>query len=259
MIIPCSVTTGATAISTLASAQYSEGVEEVLNAAAGNYQAEFVNVLRQIPRVSVGTRLINALAAASLGNGALFFRSQADGGVGGSSYVSMVGTNGKVMTVPRTINWSAGGVAVLAMEMAFLSSDGVSAPITVGSTAGDLTAESAEWVGDSDQVKSIDVDFGYDVSYPADGKLYAVHPFIVSQRPKLSYVTFDPTLLTTARVNPGSITTASAVFAQCANGGVRGATLTFTLTGRVRVAQVDGARPGTIQVVCSGTGGFTIS
>ncbi len=254
----CSVSVNGTACSTLASSRFSPGMEKILTAAAANHQAEFVSLMRQMPRVAFQTRKLDLFSAVALGTGNCIFRNQTQGGVGASSYISLTGTSGKTLCVPRGISWRAGSPAVLSGELIFLSSNGSTAPITVGTTAGDTTAETKTWSGDSDAVYSIDLDFGFEIAFPQDGKLYQQFNFIVSQRPRLTIGSYDSELITTAKINPGSIATLSAVLAEMADGGVRGTQRTYALTGHVETA-VEGAKPGTVMVTCDGEGGVTIS
>lgn len=259
MFILCSVTVNGTACSTLASKSFDAGVERLLLGAAGNYQAEIVALMRQVPRVRFSTRKINLFTDVALGSGAAIFRSVTEGGVGGSSYISLTGTNNYTLSVPRRITWQQGGPAILEGEMFFLSSDGAAAPITVGATTGDLTAETALWSGDTDQVYSISIDFGYDIALPADGKLYQKHVFVRAQRPVITIGTYASTDITTAKVNPGSITSLTAVLAAIADGGVRGTTASYAVTGHCVTSAIEGAKPGTVMVSCAGKGGITIS
>jgi len=259
MFILCSADLDGTDVSTLESSGVTPQMQRLLLAAAGNYRAEFVALLREVVRANIVTRDIEALTAVKLGSGSVTYRGVDEGGVGSSTYKTVKGTDGATLIVPRTISWAAGGVATLAVDMFFLSSDGVQAPVTVASTAGDLTAEADVWVGAGDLVNSIRIDFGYEIVMPEDGYLYPQHSFIRSQRPVISYVAQDEGELTTANLNPGSISTLTVRLAKIADGGVRGAQKTYSLTGHVHVDQVQGAKPGTVSVTCVGKGGITIS
>lgn len=259
MFILCSVSVNGTACSTLASKNVDPGVERVLLGAAGNHQAEFVALMRQIPRVRFSTRKIDLFTAVTLGNGNAIFRTVTEGGTGNSTYVSLTGTNNYTLSVPRRISWQQGGPAILEGEMIFLSSTGAAAPITVGSTTGDVTAEADVWSGDMDQVYSISIDFGFDIALPPDGLLYQKHVFVRAQRPVISIGTYANSYITTANVNPGSISTLTAILAKVADGGVRGTQSNYAVTGHYVLGGIDGSKPGTVMVTCAGKGGITIT
>lgn len=259
MFIINSATVGSSTITTLASQSWSAGMERIITGAAGNYQGEFIALMRQTSRCALTTRTINALSAPSLADGALFGRVIANGGTGSASYISLAGATGRVLWLPRSISWAAGSPAVLSLEAIFLSADGSTAPITIGTTAGDLTAEAKDWVGGGTGVQAISVDFGYNVTVIPDGNLYPQNAIVVGQSPSLSIVTTDTTLLTTGNANPGAVASLSVVFNEIANGGVRGTALTFSLTGHKHVESINYGRPGTISVSVAGTGGFTIA
>lgn len=261
MFILCSATCDATTISTLASSSWNAGMQRLMLGAAGNHQAEFVALMRQAQTGQFATRKIDAVAAVALTTGGLFFRDVEDGGVGNTTYVSLVGTSNKTLIIPRGITWSAGSAAQLAVEMMFFSSDGVTAPLTVGSTAGVLTAEDSVWVGHGDGINQINVDFGLEINVPPDGYLYPRRGFVISQRPSISIVTSERgSLLTTANLNPGSVATLTATFDKLADGGVRSATQkVYSVTGHYHVEQVEGAKPGTVRLRCDGKNGLTIT
>lgn len=259
MFILCSASVNGTAVSTLAASSFNSGIERVMTGAAGNYQAEFAAVMRLLANGSISTRKIDLLAAPVLGNGNLIFRTVANGGTGDAAYVSLTGTASYTLWVPRTITWQAGSPATLSLDVFFLSSNGIAAPVTVGTTAGDLTAETKVWSGDENLVSDLTVDFGYEISFPQDGKLYQQRCFVVSQRPMIRLTCYDETKITTANLNPGSISTLTATLAELANGGVRGTTKQYSVTGHYSVTSVAGAKPGTVQVQCAGTGGISIA
>lgn len=259
MFVLCSATVDETAISTLNTLNWSAGITAVMTGAAGNHQAEFAAVMRALSRGTLATRKLDALAAPVLGDGALFFRGVDQGGLPNSDYISLTGTAGKVLWVPRMVDWSEGQPARLTLEALFLSSDGTTAPITVGTASGDLTAEADVWVGDGTGIQSLSVDFGFQIATPGDGHLYQVNSFIQAQRPSIRVRTVNEADITSGNLNPGSVSSLSAVFAKVADGGVRGALRTYTVTGHRRVEQVAGAKPGTVEIVVQGKGGVTIS
>lgn len=256
----CSVSVNGTAASTLAQQSLNTGMERALIAAAGNHQAEFVSLVRQVPRVAWSTRKIDLFSEPVLGNGNCIFRTQADGGTGTTTYISVTGTNSHVLHIPRRLRWSAGSPgAVLSAEMIFFSSDGSTAPLTVGSTAGSLTAEADVWQGDMNDVTGINIDFGWgDVIMP-DGKLYAQQSFFREHRPSIEITTTDGDAITTTNLNPGSISSLTAILAKIANGGVRGTQRQYGLNGHLYVGSVEGDKPGTVRKMLQGTGTFTIS
>lgn len=258
MFILCSATIDSTAISTLANSRVDPGMERLLLAAAGNHQAEFVALLRQIPRFTFATRKLDATAGTVLSQktGTLFFRQVEVGGTGNATYVSLTGS--KALIIPRTIQWTAPGVATLSMEMIHFSADGSTAPITVGASAGSLTTEADEWTGGGTGISQITVDFGYQVAIPPDGHLYPINHFIVAQRPLISYVTNDEAAITTAALNPGAISALTVTFNKIADGGVRGAAKTYSVTGHHHIGGVEGAKPGTVQISCYGKAGVSI-
>jgi hypothetical protein len=256
MFMACSASLAGTAVSTLSESSFSAGMERVLTGAAGDYQAEFVALMRQISRGSIGTRKIDVLSAPALGVSNIIFRQVTQGGTGNDTYKSLAG-GATSMVVPRRLSWSAGAPAVLSVEIIFLSANGTTAPVTVGTTAGDLTSEAGVWVGSGTGISAIEVDFGYDIQIPPDGHLYPIQAFIASQRPVISITTNDESLITTANVNPGSVaTTLTAAFAAVASGGVRGTTRSYAVTGHYHV---DSVAPGTVRVTCAAKDGITVS
>jgi hypothetical protein len=254
-----SVNVDGTAVSTLQSSSFEGGFERLLLAAAANHQADFVALMRQIPRVRYSTPKIDALAAVTLGAGSAFFRTVTQGGAGSSTWVSLTGTNGYVLHVPRRITWNAGSPAILDAEMIFLSPNGTTAPITVGSTAGSTTAFANAWSGDVESCYTITVDFGFEIALPQDGLLYQKHNFIVSQRPVIMVGSYDSDGITTTNLNPGSISSLTATLAAIADGGIRGTQKTYTVTGHLTVPEIAGAKPGTVMKRCDGKNGITIA
>ena len=254
----CNLLLNATAHTGVANLDVDPGVLAQVIGAAGNYQGDFNAVIRQMSRVNIGLWDIEALAAPSLTSGSLFLRKGAEGTVPGSSYISLAGTTGEVFFVPQSITWQAGGLATLVLQAIFLSSDGVAAPITIGTTAGATTAVSKTFSCNNPCIESVTINFGYRVDVCNDGLLYASKVYILEQRPTLSYVTSNDESLATADFNPGTVEEVSVVFAEVAEGGVRGDTLTFALTGHV-TRRLSGDRPTKMTVSVQGKGGFTIS
>jgi hypothetical protein len=258
MFRTCSASLAGTVVSTLAQSSFNAGMEAVMLSAAGNHQAEFVALMRQLARGTISTRKIDALSDVAIGASNIIFRSVAQGGVGGSQYKSIAG-GATTMAVPRRVTWSAGGTAILDAELIFLSSNGTTAPITIGTATGALTEEADVWVGSGTGISQITVDFGFDIQIPQDGHLYAINAFIASQRPRISYVTNSDEDFITAKFNPGAIGSLTATFSKLADGGVRNGTKTFTLSGHVYVESVSSGTPGTVTVRCEGTDGITVA
>jgi hypothetical protein len=254
-----SVNINGTAVSTLQSLGYDGGFERLLLAAASNHQAEFVALMRQMPRLRWATPKIDALDAVTLGSGSCAFRTVTEGGTGNSTWVSITGTAGAVLHIPRRITWSPGAPAVLEGESVFLSSNGSTAPITVGATAGATTAFANAWSGDEEQVYSIMVDFGFEIAFPQDGLLYQKHCFVVAQRPVIMVGKYDSADITTGKLNPGSVSSLTATLAAIADGGIRGTQKQFAVTGHLTTPEITGAKPGTVMVRCDGKNGITIT
>lgn len=258
MIILMSAAAGSAALSTLANASFSSGLQQVVLGAASNPQGEFIAAMRQTPAVNFATRKIDALEASVLGDGALYFATAANGGSYGAPYVSLTGASGLVLTIPRQISWSPGQPAQMSVDQVFLSSDGSTHPITVGSLQGDSTAEADVWVGAGDGVSQITVDFGYTFAPIPDGNLFPQEMILQSERPVISITQHDEAALTQTNVE-GEIATLSVEFSKLADGGVRGASRTYSLTGLLTVEGVQGGRPSTVVKRCVGKGGLTIS
>jgi hypothetical protein len=257
MIILCSASLGGTVVSTLNSSSFNAGVERVMIGASGNHQSEFAAVMRILSRGMLSTRKIDALSAPALGASNLIFRNVAQGGTGSSTYVSLAG-GATSLVVPRSISWAPGAPAQLSVEIIFFSADGSTAPVTVGSTTGGLTAEADVWVGGGTGISSIQVDFGYEIAIPPDGHLYPIQGFVVRQLPSVAVVGTSEALITQANIQPGAIATLTATFNKIADGGVRGAAKTFSVTGHQHAASVDGGQPGSVALVCAGKGGITV-
>lgn len=255
----CSASLNGTVVSTLNNATWSSGLDAYVGGASGNYQGDFVANMRQVPAVSLVTRKIDALSEVTLGNGNLIFRQMTEGGTGNSTYLSLTGTNSYTLLIPRRISWAAGRPAELAIDMVFLSSSGSAAPITVGSTTGGTSAETKIWSGDDEQCDRIDLDFGYNVVWPADGKLYAKHCFVMDQRPVLTahYTHLDG--VTTTNLNPGSVSSLTCILAELAEGGIRGTQLSISVTGLLHAAGIESGTPAGHTLTVNGKGGVTFA
>jgi hypothetical protein len=252
------VTLGANVHTGVFGSSFDPGILAQVLGAAGNYQGDFIPVIRQASKVGISLFDISALSAPALMQASLIYRGMVEGAVPGSTYISIASGSDLCFVVPQGISWSAGGTASLSLLLHFLSSNGSTAPITVGSTAGVQTAVSKVFAGNMGCVESINIGFGFDVRFCNDGFLYPRKVYIASQRPTLSITTNDESSLTTANLNPGAIGELSAVFAEVAEGGVRGTTRTYALTGHIS-RRTSGDRPGVTTVTCQGKGGFTIS
>ncbi len=259
MFILSSAKIGATTFSTLATSSWNAGIERAMLAAADNHQAEFELVQRQLARGMFATRdLDTAIVEPVQGAASLHFVQVDQGGTANATWISIAGA--QVLAIPRTVNWSAGGAAALAaIELIFLSTDGATAPMVIGSDAGVSTAETDVWVGSGQGISGLAVDYGFQESIPPDGFLYPVNAFIVAQRPSVAVSSVNDSDITTAGLVAGEIAQLDAVFAKIAPGGIRGATRTYSCTGHRHVATVAGAKPGTVQRMVAGSGGVTIS
>lgn len=255
----CSASLAGTVVNTLQSMNWSNGVERLMLAQAKNHQAEFALVMRQLAQASITTHKIDAIAAPIAGASNVIFVDVAQAGTAGTSYRSIAG-GATTIVIPRRINWSAGQPAALEVAMLFLSSNGTTAPCTVGTTAGGLTAAADFWVGSGTGISSIEVDFGWNYNVPGDGHLYPIDCFFDSQRPMIRITTTDPSsYLSTANANPGSISSLTATLAAVADGGIRGATKTYTVTGHLVLRDATGGAPGSVTIECAAENGITIS
>lgn len=258
MFITCSALINGTAVSTLADSSFNSGMERLLVGAAGNYQAEFVALMRQVARGTISTRKLDALAAPAAAAGNIIFRQVTQGGTGNTTYISLAG-GATTLVVPRRVSWAAGGPAALSCEFIFLSSDGSTAPVTVGATAGALTTEADVWSGSGTGISAIEIDFGYNVVIPPDGHLYPINAFTASQRPVIRVTTNADAQITQANAMPGSVATLTATFLKLADGGVRGASRAYAVTGHLHAASIAGGYPGSVVLECAGKGGLTIT
>jgi hypothetical protein len=245
------------AFNTLQTMTWSAGFERLMTGNSAQHQAEFVALMRQMSTANIATRKISAVESFAFGSSSLFYRALTQGGVHADSWKSITGENSLV--IPRTVTWSAGAAAVLAVDVMWYSTNGITAPLTVGGTTGLTSVEADVWVGAGTGVSSITVDFGFQAVTPPDGHLYPIDCYISAQRPRIRIITNDFTSLTTAAANPGSISSLTATFSKLTDGGVRGASKTYTLTGHVAVEEVADGEPGTVAVTCEGKGGLTIS
>lgn len=254
----CSASLAGTVVNTLQSMAWQSGVERLMLAQAKNHQAEFALVMRQLAQASLVTHKIDALTAPGAGASNVIFVDVAQAGTAGTSYRSIAG-GATTVVVPRRISWSAGQPAALEVAMLFLSSNGTTAPCTVGTTAGGITAAADFWVGAGTGISSIEVDFGFNYNVPPDGHLYPINCFFDTQRPMVRITTNDPdTLLATANANPGSISSLTATFNKVTDGGVRSTAKTYTVTGHYVIRDVNGGLPGTVVVECAAENGITI-
>lgn len=256
MIRLCSLGIGTSDYSDVFGVSVDPGIAREVIGAAGNYRADFNVVLKQNMMIAASLRDLAAVSAPGYQTGKMIFRKEVEGDVAGSGYVSFTSATNKCMVVPQGISWSSGGMASLSLMMQFLSTNGTTAPVTVGTAAGDLEAVSEVYVGASSCVENINLNFGYTLRPCKDGLLYPHKTFVVSQRPTLTIVTSDESGLDTANIAPGEIATLTASFAKVAEGGVRGATRSYALTGHIqRSVGADGNTTVSVQ----GKGGFTIS
>lgn len=249
-------------VTTLGNATVNAGMRSVITAAAGNYQGEFVSLMRQAPRITFQTRKLDALTAPELLTATLFFRQVTAGGTVNSTWYSIASGEDLCLAIPRQIQWQGGGgPATLTGELIFLSTDGSTAPMTVGSTSGDSTAEAKTWSGNETGMLGCSIDFGFREALPEDGLLYPQDTtiFLAAQRPMLRKTMVSDALLTTANVNPGSIGALTAELAEMASGGVRGTTRTYSVTGQRYLQSVSSGQPATVEQVVMGTGGVSVS
>ena len=258
MIRLCSASIGENDFSDVFGATLDPGIAAQAIGAAGNYRADFNAVLKQMLKVGFSLRDLSAIEVPVLSTGKLFYRAEVAGGVAASDYISVTSGTDLCMVVPQGISWSAGGHAQLSVLMHFLSTDGAAAPVTIGTANGDLTGISNVYVADLDCVESININFGYELRFCQDGKLYPQDVFVVGQRPSMTIVTSDQAQVTTGNVAPGTVSALVADFAKVAEGGVRGAVRRYSLTGHV-TRSVSGDRPGLVTLSCQGKGGFTVT
>lgn len=258
MFILRSASLAGTAVNTIPSASFSSGIEALMLAQASNAQAEFALVMRQLAEITLQTHKIDAASVVVLGASGLYFVEVDQGGVANSDNISIVGGSG-CLVVPEGISWQAGQPATLSARVMFLSSNGTTSPVTVGTTSGDVTAAADFWVGHGTGVSAIDIQFGYKINVPPDGHLYPIDAYIEEQRPMIRITTDQESSFgATADLSPGTINTLTATFKKVAEGGVRGASKTYSLTGLITRPNIASGAPGKITIECRGKGGFTI-
>lgn len=258
MFILKSASLAGTAVNTLPSASFSSGIEALMLAQASNAQAEFALVMRQLAEIAVSTHKIDALSEVAAGASGLYFVAVDQGGVANGTGLSIVG-GATCLAIPERISWQAGQPATLEAKVMFLSANGSTSPITVGSAAGDETAASAFWVGHGTGISAIEIDFGYKINTPPDGHLYPIDAYIEKHNPIIKITTDqNADFGNTAAISPGTIGSLTATLKAVADGGVRGASKTFTCTGLITRQSIAGGNPAKVVYQCQAKGGITI-
>lgn len=189
------------------------GTEVLKHYSDGQSDPNFAAVILQSPRLTFNTTALKraldiagyspyAIAA----NADFWFQRIAQGGIraGGTTSLRIRGTKG--MLVPQQLMCSDKAFARLQMAMAYISTDGTTAPVTASDaqtlptitatdqlfTIGPIMINGTEVEG----IKDVTVDFGMDlVVEHGSGEAYPTFVGVRTRQPVITFRTTDPTLL----------------------------------------------------------------
>lgn len=221
------------------------GVEVLKHFSDGQSDPNFAAIILQSPRLTFTTTAIaRALAIAAYApysiaaNADFYFQKLAQGGIRAGSTTSLRVRGAKGILVPQQISCSDKAYARMQMVMAFVSSDGTTAPVTATDsvalpsitatdqlfTIGPIKINGTEVEG----VKDVTIDFGMDlVVEHGSGEAYPTFSGVRSRNPTISFRTTDPTFLATDGYFAAQGSTDSVVYLRkCNKNGLRVANAT---------------------------------
>lgn len=194
------------------------GIQELVIKGDGKISPQYYANMEQRPSARFSTTAVHA-ALTALGSGFYPFSSAVDlylgqlaagGGISaGSAHRRITGTKGCI--VPRRLRARHNAPAVLEAEVYFLSTDGVTAPISFSSAVALPTitlANQAFTLGPAKingtalaAVEELDVEFGYaPLILGGDGEMYPTFGGYDARAPRVTVRTKDPAVLATVGV-----------------------------------------------------------
>ena len=250
---------------------YSPGVAGMLLGGAGEVEPSFSAVDGIMPVFSFTTSQVATFLAAIEEDGAIIDTDTGDAGVviygaqyekgkvkkAGAYHMSVTIASG--MIIPRSISASTGGPALLTFDVLPLSTDGITSPLSISTTASISSAPTASelyTVGPATVngstiggVQSMNVNFGNgEVRLRADGHVYPTFISLPARRPGAGFSTNKASYLYTLGEGLAITTNATLYLTQCSEGGVRATganqiSIAFN-DGRVEPAGFDGSMLG---------------
>ena len=209
-------------------------------------------VLHNVRIATHDLTLVTALACVDL---TLFFRqTDSCGGVSGT-WISLAVSN--AMVWPDSISASGRSPATLNIRAIPFSSDGSTAPFTVGSTSGSTTAETDAWQIETTNVTDFSVDFGYRVQTISEPTRYVTTEgaFVTEHMPTMSATINAASEITQAKLDADACATLTVALTKAAAcGGTTGADRTYALTGLFGLDDLSaaGRGPGACRVTVFG-------
>ena len=241
------------------SVQLNPSLQKAVLHAAGDLQPTTGVTLTNTPSMMFRTHDLDMISTPTvISSVVMTARAYADNGGLGTGYVSYTMSDGII--IPVSISGSAGAPAELTVAVFPVSSDGDTAPITVGTTSKTLaTHGDAYTIGDIGiggaiaGISSIDLQFGYAVQSNAgeNGKPYPTLAYYDRQTAAVTAATNQLSAATAERMLTGQSTTAiTAVFRKLAEGAVPSGTYTATMAKAiVEASNIQGGRPFTLQLM----------
>jgi hypothetical protein len=234
-------------------------LQKAMLAAGGSILPTLAATLTNTPKISFKTHDLNLVSAPTkITSVVLVFRAYDEATGIGTGYISFTASKGLV--VPMTMQGAQGQAAELSVDIHPVSSDGVTDPITIGTTSslmgvhgdayvlGDLTIGSA-----IAGIQDINLNFGYNIATNAgeNGKTYPTLAYIDKQEAGLTVKTTAMSAATQARLNTGVNTAdVSFSFKKLVEGGVPSGSLTGTIKkALVQAEGITGGRPATCSLL----------
>jgi len=237
----------------------SRNAQEAVEASAGRINVDIIATLTVEPIIEFDLFNIAQITAPTEVAALLFtLEAQDSGGYTGSGKISV---SAKALLVPVRISGSAGSPAMLTLRAYILSSDGSTAPFTVGTT--DITIATADQiytVGAStvnstavEGITSQAVDWGFNVATDVglSGYLYPTHAFIQSAAPVATFSTRNAINVVTATVNAGTELAANAA-AVIWDDKTGSTDKTFSLAKGLVTTDISGGTPSTVELKVTG-------
>jgi len=229
-------------------------IEEVINSGDSTLA---IALITKIPhRVTLGTTDIKKLQKPKCGPVTLFYVCDDDcGNPTAAEFISIAIDN--ALIYPLRIS---GRLAQLTMEIVPLSPDGITCPVTLGTTPGPAVSISSVWRPCNGTISEQSLDFGYSYQFPESGGIYQTEAFFEKQVPKATYTTRDKDEITQARLCGKECATLEMKWCEIFKCAATGGTCTATIEGTVSTSAInaDVGQPGTSSITVYGEGGVTL-
>ncbi len=246
------------------SVKASSNLRKIIQFASGAILPSFGGSFGAAPVIEFAThniKLLTAPAVYTSGALKLCFRAYSDAGGLGSGYISYVAD--KALFVPVTLAAQRGAEAVLTIQAYLLSSDGDTAPLTVGTTSDDLSVtQNIYTLGEVSLgsalsgVNSVNFDFGYQVvtNESQDGLNYPTHALVPRRQASMTVELEELAAASAARLLTGESATSGiyAEFRKLQEGGVVTDTGKATVTmakALAEISNVAGGSPSSVSLM----------